>query len=207
MIFNENLIKQYTGHKRDLAKYVLFSIEQDLRLNSAITNNIEINGIDVKMSWSEDILGDVQEIIIDLLARDIIAANNYEKANSRYKILRPLRVHSLTEIELSDDFITECRAPFFKGYCRKLDRNASAKKVRELLIQFIEINEIQDITVIPKALKLMVDERMKDNPDFVTKISTFIDPLSKEELDGKNLLLYIEEYEQSADNPTRSSFI
>ena len=148
------------------------------------------------MKWKEDILGDAQEILIDLIAKGTIVQNNYEQLHSRYSLMRPLYVHSLIKIELSDDFIALCRMPFFKAYCKRMDRNSSASLVRSALITFIEKNEVKDISLIPKALRYMVDERMKDNPDFVTKLITFIDPLDKEELDGKNLKLYLEEYEQ-----------
>lgn len=206
MIFNKNLIKHYEGSKFQLAKYVLFSIYEDIQLNSAITNRLEINSIDIKLSWAEDVLGDVQEIIMDLLVKNIIEANNYENVNTRYRLLRPLYVHSLREIDLSKEFIAECRSYFFKHYCERMDRNSSKKLVRELLIKLIEFNDIEDISIIPKALKLMVDERMKQNPDFVTKLSTFIDPLGEEDLDGKNLMYYIEECQQGGGESLKQGF-
>ena len=136
MVFNENLISNYTGHNYDLAKYILFSIKEDIRLNSALTNKLELNSIDVKMAWSENILGDAQQIIIDFIAKGVIIPNNYEGTHSRYTVIRPLYVTSLVPINLSDDFITACRNPFFKSYCKRNDRNSSPILVKKLLTFF-----------------------------------------------------------------------
>lgn len=195
MKFNTNLLKGFEEDKKDIVKYILFSIEQDTRLDDVLVNKKTISGLQSQLSWEDSILGDIQDIILKLQKEGSIKENDYESANSRWKLLRPLYVTELTNYDLSDDFIAECRKPFTKGYCGVDYRNALKKTVRQHLQIFIENNPEVKVELIPEVLKYMVDERIKENKEHVPMILNFIDALQVEGKENKNLLLTYEEYE------------
>ena len=198
MIFNSSLLHGFTGDETPLVKLLLFCINEDIKLNSFIINkNNDLFENLINPELSEDIMDLAQDIIEKLKSRKIIERNLYEKANSRWDLIRPLYVDKIIESDLEDDYIESLRQYFHRSYCG-YSRNATPETVSQHIQIFLENNTKVDKSILPEVFKFYVDTRT--DPSYVARITKFInaweDPTIKEDL--KNA---IEEYGKHKDTP------
>jgi hypothetical protein len=194
MKFNELLLEEIPDKDRELAQVVLFAIDRNLRLDLYFTNqtteDLPINDI----TWREDILGDVQDIVRLFVKNEIIEENYNSDRICRYKLLRSLYVSGEIKYAISDEIVEGCRNYFKKQYCGISDRNAPSKTVKQHLTMLIEKHPELDVVQLPNVCRYVVDMRKKENMLYVPNILNFINSEGDKTKETKDLVTYYEEY-------------
>lgn len=209
LIFNENLLSKfillgYNKEKLDIVKWVLFSIEQDLKMSDTLTNKStllaygktedkDIEEVElITISWKDTILKDVQDIVKELLKESIII-KSYSPVNCRFELVRPLYVEKIQDLDFTDEFINECRKPFMASYCNVTGRASNKNIVAKNLTLLLEENTEIEKDLIPVVLKQMVDDRLQSgDPNRVTSIINFLNV--KKDPERVDFLQYYEAY-------------
>lgn len=204
MVFNIKLLQGIPDDKIDLAKFVLFAIKEDVRMDNPLINKREsILSEAASIFWKDTVLLDVQDIIEllherKIIKRDLTYGNKSQRINVRWILDRPLYVHHI-EDELNLDYINSLRKYFKRDYSG-VDRASSPAEVKKALIIFLENNPV-DINKLPDVFKFYVDNRKLElGSQYIANILNFINCHEEPTFAGKDLKEYLSNSTKSKSN-------
>lgn len=204
--FNEALIPHIYRDKpkyKNLVKLVLYLIKEEIEVRNVLIWKINTSGISMSIDFSEDIISEMQEIILELERLEIIEKNYSDTKLVRWILRRNLYTTEIIDIDLQDDYIEELRKYFKKGYCQRSNRASTKDLVKKELHIWLENNPTIGFSELPEIFKYYVDSAMLNSPDYVSKITSFID--NENLKPDANLKYYINEYKEG--NHSRGTFI
>lgn len=176
MIFNTQLLNGLPDH--NLAKLLLFAIDQDMELDRVVDVDINL----------------YQQTIMKLIEFGTIS-RTVERL-SPYKLNFPIYVESNEEFDYD---VQEFKNFFYIKSCGVSQRNSSPKKVQKALQIFMQCNKNYTWEDIINSTRLMVEEHK--NKDSMPKDINFI---TRDE--GVCLIDWIDQYKNSVTTK-RSKFV
>lgn len=202
MIFNIKLLYNIPDEQKDLAKFVLLAIAEDIRMDNPLINKrTSVLDNNASVFWKDTILMDVQDVLAILHENKVIRRDlqySPERENVRWILERPLYVYSI-EDGLTDEFINKLRSYFRRDYCG-VDRGSSPKQVKEHLRNFLEKNKVE-LSELEPAFKHYVDTRKAEmGSQYIATILNFINHNRNEEFSGKDLQEYLSLKQKKARN-------
>lgn len=193
LFFNKKLLEGIPEDRKDICKFLLFAIEEDMRMDEPLINKRTAITDRASVFWKDGILMEVQDLLEILeykkvISRDLSYGNEPKRVNVRWILNRPLYVTEF-EDDLTDELITEIRSYFRRDYC-KVDRGSSPALVKQHLSIFLEKNPT-DIEIIQKAFKNYIDNKLHESEGkYIANILNFINHKEVEDYAGKDLKEY-----------------
>ena len=194
-----------SGYDENLAMLLLCILNFNINIQNSLVMKDISKGLGITLDFNADILGEISDILLEMEKQGTVERSYVESEKHRWKLIRPFFVSELIDFTLEDKFITKCRKPFQYGYCGVRHRASTKDEVRKHLTILIEHNPSIKRDILPEVFEFMVQERVASNPDFVPKIIKFINSEKDPSMVDKDLLYYINEYEESGR--VRGTFI